>query len=296
MKLKALAGLSLAAFAFASTPASGQAQHPPGSNEILKEVQVGAAKRFVYELEATAWLLFIPVTGKALFDTHLEGQTYSINSAVKTTGIADIFVDYNLSLAASGYVKENGLQTYNYVSQNNDGKKNRRVEMTYGADDVVMTATPRFGDLGDPAATPEQKLMALDPLSALVSNSFEPRTPDNPCGGPLLTFDGKQLTKLTMTYQGPADIRTKAWKGKGYECHVQMERVAGYKKGDKGKNLSGIDGPMKMYFAEAIPGLTTMVKLVVDTEDIGKVTLQASKLQLIDAAPRQAEKASASKS
>lgn len=296
MKLKALAGLTLASVAMATTPAISEADHPPGTNSVLKEVQDGAAKRLIYELEATAWLLFIPVTGKVSFDTHLEGPTYQINSVVKTTGIADIFVDYDMRVSASGYVKENGLQTYNYVSQNNDGKKNRRVEMTYGRDDVTMTANPSFGDLGDPAATPAQKLKALDPLTALISNGFEPRTPDNPCGGPIITFDGKQLTKLNLSYQGPADIKTKAWRGRGYECYVELERVAGYKKGDKGKNLSGIDGPMKMYFAEAIPGMTVMVKLVVDTEDIGKVTVQTSKLQLMDVASRQASADGPSKS
>ena len=295
MKLKALAGLILASLALA-TPVMGEADRPPGISPVLKEVRDGAAKRLIYELEAKAWLLFIPVTGKVAFDTHLEGDIYQISSVVKTTGIADLFVDYDMRVSASGYIRDNGLQTYSYVSQNNDGKKNRRVEMIYGQDDVSMTAKPAFGDLGDPAATPEQKLKALDPLTALISNGFEPRTPENPCGGPLVTFDGKQLTKLTLTYQGPADIKTKAWRGRGYECHVELDRVAGYKKGDKGKNLSGIDGPMKMYFGEALPGMTVMVKLVVDTEDIGEITVQTSKLQLMDVATRQASTEGNSKS
>ncbi|MAK59642.1 MAG: hypothetical protein CMK09_01565 [Ponticaulis sp.] len=289
MKLKMLAGLSVLALGV-STPAIVSAQNgsAPSANMVLADVKAGQDKRFIYELKAKAWLFIIPVTGKATFDTTLTGNTYRINSRVKTTGLADVFVGYDMRVSASGYVLDDGLETYNYISQNYDGKKNRRVEMTYGADDVAMTATPRFGDLGDPAATPAQKLEALDPLSSIIDIAFQPRDPSNPCGGPMKLFDGKQLTYLNLTYQGEADIKTEAWRGKGIECFVNMERVAGYEKGEKGKNLSGIDGPMRMYFAEVIPGTMTMMKLVVDTDDIGKITVETSKIQMIDVETQEA--------
>ncbi|MAP94889.1 MAG: hypothetical protein CMK07_08060 [Ponticaulis sp.] len=296
MKLKLFAGLSLAALTLTAAPVLGEAAHPPGTNPVLKEVLDGQPKRYIYELEATAWFLFLPVTGKATWDVKLHDGIYSSSSRVKTTGIADIFVDYDMRLSSSGYVKENGLQSYNYISQNYDGKKNRRVEMTWGEDDVAMTATPSFGDLGFPPATPDQKLSALDPITALVNIAFEPRSAENPCGGPITTFDGKQLTRLTLNYQGETDVKTKAWRGKGYECHVSMERVAGYDEGDKGNNLSGIDGPMRIYFAEAIPNMVIPVKIVVDTEEVGRITVQTSKLQLIDTAPQEASTGGASKS
>lgn len=289
MKLKLLAGLSLLTLG-ATTPAIVFAQNndAPVANAVLTDVKAGQDKRFIYELKAKAWLFILPVTGKASFDVSLTADTYRINSQVKTTGLADVFVGYDMRLSASGYVLHDGLQSYNYISQNYDGKKNRRVEMLYGADDVEMTANPVFGDLGDPAATPEQKLNALDPITGIIDIAFQPRDPANPCGGPLELFDGRQLTRLNLNYQGEADIKTEAWRGKGVECYVDLERVAGYKKGDKGKNLSGIDGPMRMYFAEVIPGTMTMVKLVVDTEDIGTITVETSKIQMIDVETQEA--------
>lgn len=286
MKRKLMTG-AVAAALLSGVPVAGDTAEP-AVNSVLVSVQDGQHKRFVYELEATAYILFIPVTGKATFNTELLGDTYKIAGRVKTTGIADVFVDYDMRIAASGYVEDDGLRTYNYISQNNDGKKNRRVEMTYGSNDVNMVARPRFGNLGEPPATPDQKLAARDPMSALINAAFTPRTTENPCGDTIKSFDGRQLTHLSFEYQKEVNIKTKAYRGKAWECVVTLDRVAGFKKGDRGKNLDGIDGPMKIYFAEVFDDIVAPVKVVVDTEDIGKITLQTSKLRLEDITTQQA--------
>ena len=72
----------------------------------------------------------------------------------------------------------------------------------------------------------------------------------------------------------------KAWSGEAIECHITMEKVAGYKKDQSDKdNLSGIDGPLRMWLAPLPNGATVPVKIQADTDKIGKVTLQASKLR-----------------
>lgn len=246
----------------------------------LQQIRDGQPMRMVYELDARARLFIIPVSAKATFAADLRPETYSMTSNVRTTGLADIFVNYDLANSAAGYVNADGLTPYRYVSQNNDGKKNRRVEMVYGADDVTMTATPRFGNLGFPPATPAQKLAAHDPISALIDFSLSPVAKETPCGGPITTFDGRQLTRLTLTYQGRSKVKTKVFSGEAIECFVKLDRVAGYKEGEKGSNLSGIDGPMRMWIAPLKNGLHLPVKITVDTEDIGRVTLEASKFSL----------------
>ena len=246
----------------------------------LTAIKAGQPMRMTYELRATAWALFIPITGKARFTAELGEDTYAITSRVKTTGLADILVNYDLSLSATGYVSEDRLDTYAYVSQNNDGRKNRRVEVVYGEDDFTMTANPVFGNLGDPAATAEQVLIANDPISALISFALEPRAEgEDPCGGPLRIFDGRQLTHLHLEHAGRKNVRSDVWRGEAIECHVTMDKVAGYKPGEANKdNLSGIDGPLRMYLAELPNGATVPVRIEADTDDIGKVVLQASKL------------------
>ena len=120
--LAATATLAAGLFASADT-----ATPTPQADNLLAKVREGEPMRMVYELEAKAWVLFLPVTAKASFDTKLNGRDYSIRSKVKTTGLADILVNYDLGLNATGYVRPDHLKTYSYVSQNRDGKKNRRV-------------------------------------------------------------------------------------------------------------------------------------------------------------------------
>lgn len=275
--LAAAATLALAGISTADTAAPAA---PKGS--LLANVKAGEPMRMIYELDARAMLLIIPATGRASFNVEMKPNTYTIKSKVRTTGLADIFVNYDMELAASGHVRAGELKTSGYVSQNRDGKKNRRVEMTMRKDGFTMSATPRFGNLGEPAATQEQAILANDPLTALITFALEPRAKGaDPCGGPIRVFDGKQLTYLHMTNAGKADVKSPAWSGKAIECHVTMDRIAGYDADemDKHDTLTGIDGPLRMYLAPLENGTHVPVRIVADTDKIGKVTLQARTLR-----------------
>ncbi|HCX12513.1 MAG TPA: DUF3108 domain-containing protein, partial [Hyphomonas sp.] len=97
--LASAAGLALAGFSAADTAPSSAAP------AVLANVKAGEATRMVYELEAKAYVLFIPATGRAHFDVEMRPDTYNIKSRVKVTGIADWFVNYDMHLQASGYTR-----------------------------------------------------------------------------------------------------------------------------------------------------------------------------------------------
>ncbi|MEL6857221.1 MAG: DUF3108 domain-containing protein [Pseudomonadota bacterium] len=275
---KLLASAAVATLTLSSVSGADTALIEP---HILAQIEAGQPMEMEYNIKANAWVLILPITGKANFRVQMNKDTYSIRSKVKTTGLADILVNYDLEIAASGYVSPEGLDTYAFVSQNKDGKKNRRVDLKYLEDDFEMTATPRFGNLGDPAATAEQALEAKDPVTALISFALEPRAEgEDPCGGPLKIFDGRQLTHLHLTNHGMTEVKSEAWSGDAFECHIKMDKVAGYKPGEANKdNLSGIDGPLRMWLAPLPNGAHVPVRIEAETEDIGTVTLQAAKLK-----------------
>ena len=230
MMKKLLASAALASLTLSSVSGADTALVEP---HILSMIEAGQPVEMEYNIKANAWVLILPITGKANFRVTLHKDTYAIKSHVKTTGLADILVNYDLEIAASGYTHLEGLDTYAFVSQNKDGKKNRRVDLKYLKDDFEMTATPRFGNLGDPAATVEQALDAKDPVTALISFALEPRAEgEDPCGGPLKIFDGRQLTHLHLTNQGMTEVRSEAWSGQAFECHIRMDKVAGCKEGE----------------------------------------------------------------
>ncbi len=275
---KLLASAAVATLTLSSVSGADTALIEP---HILAQIEAGQPMEMEYNIKASAWVLILPITGKANFRVQMNKDTYAIRSNVKTTGLADILVNYDLEIAASGYVSPEGLDTYAFVSQNKDGKKNRRVDLKYLEDDFEMTATPRFGNLGDPAATAEQALEAKDPVTALISFALEPRAEGaDPCGGPLKIFDGRQLTHLHLTNNGMTRVKSEAWSGDAYECHIKMDKVAGYKPGEANKdNLSGIDGPLRMWLAPLANGAYVPVRIEAESEDIGTVTLQAAKLK-----------------
>lgn len=276
MILSLAAGLGLAGLSVADT-APGTA-----APALLANVKAGEPTRMEYELQAKAYLLFIPATGRAHFDVELNPDTYLINSRVKVTGIADWFINYDMRLQATGYTRDNELKTYSYVSQNRDGKKNRRVKLKMTDDDFEMEATPVFGDLGDPPATAEQAVQANDPITALITFALEPRAPDaDPCGGPIRIFDGRQLTYLHLENAGTKRVNTKVWSGDAVECHVTMERIAGYDKDEMkdNDNLSALNGPLRMWLAPLPNGASVPIKIAADTDKIGDVTLTATKLK-----------------
>ena len=277
MMKKFLASAALASLTMASVSGADTALAEP---HILEQIKAGQPMKMEYSIKANAWVLILPITGKAHFDVTMNKDTYSMRSKVKTTGLADILVNYDLEVAASGYTSLDGLNTYAYVSQNKDGKKNRRVDLKILKDDFEMTATPRFGDLGDPPATVEQALDAKDPITALISFALEPRAEgEDPCGGPLKIFDGRQLTHLHLTNHGMTEVKSEAWRGQAYECHIRMDRVAGYEAHEVNKeNLSGIEGQLRMWLAPLPNGAHVPVRIEAETEDIGTVTLQASRL------------------
>lgn len=278
---KLLAFAALAPLAFVGISGADTSDVRIADTAFLANIEAGQPMRMEYQIKASAWLLFLPITGKANFNVEMNAENYSIRSKVKTTGLADIFVNYDMDLAASGYTTPDGLKTYAYASQNHDGKKNRRVDLKYLGDDFEMTALPTFGNLGEPPATADQVLEANDPITALITFALEPRAAgEDPCGTSMKIFDGRQLTHLHFENHGLVDVKATAWSGQAYECHVTMDKVAGYKKGDDNKdNLSGIDGPLRMWLAPLPNGATVPVRIEADTEDIGKITLQASKLK-----------------
>ncbi len=278
MMKKLIASAALASLTLSSVSGADTAIAEP---HILEAIKAGQPMEMEYNIKANAWVLILPITGKANFRVTLNDNTYAIRSKVKTTGLADILVNYDLEIAASGYTRTDGLDTYAFVSQNKDGKKNRRVDLKFLKDTFEMTATPRFGNLGEPPATVEQALDSKDPVSALISFALEPRAEgEDPCGGPLKIFDGRQLTHLHLTNHGMKQVKSEAWSGKAYECHIKMDKVAGYKAGETDKdNLSGIDGPLRMWLAPLPNGAHVPVRIEAETEDIGTVTLQAAKLK-----------------
>lgn len=229
----------------------------------------------------------VPVVGRwkiatANLTADISPRSYSARARAKATGVLDWFVDYDFLVTSTGDVGPKGLKPARYVSSNKDGRKNRQVTVDFAPKEVIVAANPRYGDLGYPPASSEQKLEAMDPLAALVQLALHAdATPDNPCGGPIRAFDGKQRYDLVLTFTGRQTYKSKAYKGPVLNCSVEYVEVAGFgEKSDKQRRRDDADLLWtNMLLAELDGGrVAAPIKLEARSKKRGKMTVQATKL------------------
>jgi hypothetical protein len=109
------------------------------------------------------------------------------------------------------------------------GRKGRVVEVRTAGGEVVNTATPPFGSMGDPPASPAQKLEGKDALSAMVALAVEP-APDAPCRHTIKVFDGRTRYDLALSPLGWENVHVEGFKGRAAKCVAQYHRISGFEK------------------------------------------------------------------
>ena len=283
----------LIAAAAANAPMSAPAPAQPSPRVFLADMTREATPRRMDILFDG----YVPVpvigqikAGETRLSAQIGPQDYAASAHAKAGGIVGWFVDYNLFIDVAGDVTASGLKPETYTSFNNDGRKNRRVEVTYSADDVVTVAEPRFGSMGEPAASREQRIAGIDPISAIVSMGLSVgATKDNPCGAPLRVYDGKQRYDLVLTYNQRRTIKTPAWNGPAIQCDIRYVEIAGFraksaeeKAADKADLLW-----MHVWLGEYADGARVPVKLEGRSKKRGKVSLIAREASFTPLPPAQ---------
>jgi hypothetical protein len=229
----------------------------------------------------------VPVLGRikvaaATVEADISGASYAIRARAKSAGMADWFTDYNLFMTSTGRVTPGGLKPARYVSSNQDGARNRLVTVDFSDAEVSTTAIPKFGDLGFPPATPEQKLEARDPLAAIVQLALHVEaTPDNPCGGPIRVFDGKQRYDLVLTFNGRINWQSKVYTGPALNCAITYVEHAGFKeKSEKRKAKDKADMRWANIILAELEGgaVTPPIKIEGRSKKRGKMTAEATRL------------------
>ncbi len=253
----------------------------------LNTIQNGKARKFVVEMDGyvppTSWLPQIK-GGKATITAEVYPDHYKIVTRASVAGILDWFIDYSSTLTSNGEITETGLKPRFYRAKDDEGRKNRTTEIKHTDDFVEVDVNPAHGNLGDPAATMEQKLEAMDPIAALLQLAIAPEAIANkPCSGVAKVFDGKARYNLHLEEGTHVEsIESEAWTGPAYVCSVRYEELAGYKKktaaqrAKEAKDLRWVS----MTLADMGPGeLRVPIKIEARSNKRGKITVVASNLK-----------------
>ncbi len=188
--------------------------------------------------------------------TQISGDAYVNTGAFRTAGFANWVRDTRLEAGGSGVRDENGaFVPSDYWHQGYDGRKNRRIEMDYGNEDIDIMVDPPFGDWGDPPATPEQRLEAFDPLSTLVEIAMSGG--EEPCNRSVPVFDSRLRYNLRFEFIEMDEVRIRGYRGPAYHCRIYYEPVAGFDPDDLEESADAYEIPIDAWLAADLPGGVT---------------------------------------
>ena len=193
-----------------------------------------------------------------------SGDTYQATADRKMTGLVRSIVgskqDYHYT--AMGTVSDKGPQPASY--QHSGGKKGRVVQVSFTPDDITTVANPGMG-MGNPPATREQKIGAIDQLSSIYAMAI---TAGDPCARTLhIYLDGRSRFDLVMSPSGSQRVSSRAFKGSAKRCSVAFKPIAGFDDPIEPATLTFLFAP--------IGGLYAPIKIAMPTDDAGIVTLEA---------------------
>ncbi len=186
---------------------------------------------------------------RANFSANLNGAQYSAKAGLYTSGLAALLKKFKISANTHGLFAGHDLKPSQHIQQNHN-KKNRRVEMNYGEDQVQVNIVPKLGSQGQPPATGKQRFNSDDTLSALLNIMMRGyKTSDKPCSGLVPVFDSKQHYNLRLKAAGTKYIKQRGYKGDTIRCAVYYEPVSGFDPEDLPSSEEAA-APILMYLAK----------------------------------------------
>jgi hypothetical protein len=190
-------------------------------------------------------------------DEDIDAAGYRTSAHIQTWGLGAVVKKLDQRASASGRVEGARTLPGRFTQQNLDGKRNRRVTVTWGAGDVVTASSPAYDFMGDPPASRAQKLAAADPLTQFVRIT-RASSQEGPCSTDTHFFDGKQLYDFDFASPRPSGAPDAREQGLGLinmtTCDVRFREVAGFKAKPPEQRSQGLKGAIAARFGQLGPG------------------------------------------
>ncbi|NNC36305.1 MAG: DUF3108 domain-containing protein [Hyphomonadaceae bacterium] len=221
--LKKIIGNILLGTTLLSSPVWAQASEntempfTPAPSQEVTEVEV-FLKGYVFGLRIA----------KVKYKTGFTDDAYYSLASMKTSGLGAFLKKWAIWSISTGRFNGMDILPTTHLQQNLN-KKNRRVEMTYGADKVDVSIVPPLGSQGVPPATAKQRFESDDTLSVLLKLTMGGfKTSEKVCDGTVPVFDSKQHYNLRMERDGEKYIKQKGFKGDTIRCKIYYDAISGY--------------------------------------------------------------------
>ncbi|WP_421790576.1 DUF3108 domain-containing protein [Hyphobacterium sp.] len=234
------------------------------------------------ETPAAAYSMNVTYSGSVLIfrvaNVQVSGRigdgSYGANARFTTAGLAALFSDADIEASISGYADDQ-LQPWRYEHFNHSSGSGRVVGIDFPDGVATADVNPPFGSMGEPPASEEQRVGAVDPISALLRLGLRQSSdPGELCSGRIPVFDGKARYDLRLNVVGSNTIRTGAYRGEAVRCHAFYEPIAGYDPEDQ-PSESDIAEPVVLWLAPFAEGDIHLPVRIRTNSGFGAITVEA---------------------
>ena len=216
---------------------------------------------------------------RSSFDSHYEGDKYTIDGIASAAGLARIFDDTSGTLTASGRFSREGVQSQGFRADYTSGKKVSMVDIRFTGGKVSYTQVlpppkPR-GDDWLPLDAGDLKGVA-DPIAATVIRAG---SLDSVCGRTVKMYDGEMRANLVLTPVSKGKMAVKGYQGPTVTCRMNLQPVSGYAQRRKALKFLRDRSKIMVTFAPlGQTGIYAPIYATVGTE-IGTITVKARRFE-----------------
>ncbi len=219
------------------------------------------AKTQTYRLGYSAAVLDVIELGTANFDVAVMPNRYAVRAGLRTSGLARLFDQTEITASSIGAVSGSALNWTRYDISHAFAGKFRRIQLTRPNGQVSAQISPSYSDLGARAASAAQQAASYDPLTGLVALGREIGMA-RACAGAVLVFDGRQHYRLRVNPRSQGRFNGGGYDGPALNCTLRYEPIAGYSASARGDPIPTADA----WFAlPAQPGFAPPLRLTVQT-------------------------------
>lgn len=219
------------------------------------------AKAQTYRLGYSAAVLDVIELGTANFDVAVTANRYAVRAGLRTSGLARLFDQTEITASSIGGVSGSALNWTRYDISHAFAGKFRRIQLSRPGGRVSAQINPRYSDLGSPAASAAQQAASYDPLTGLLALGRAIGTA-RACSGAALVFDGRQHYRLRVSPRSQGRFSGGGYNGPALNCILRYEPIAGYSAAARGDPIPTADA----WFAlPALPGFAPLLRLTAPT-------------------------------
>jgi hypothetical protein len=188
---------------------------------------IAPASAETYRLNYEAAVLGVVVLGTANYEVTANANRYAARANLRTSGLARLFDQTQITAAAQGSVNGANLTWTRYDISHSYANKFRRIQLNRAGGAVSAEITPSYGDMGSPAASAAQQSGSYDPLSGVFALGRQIGAA-RACRGAVLVFDGRQHYRLAVAPRSQGNFNGGGYNGPAVQCQFRYEPIAGF--------------------------------------------------------------------